>query len=79
MRGSFVAFLLLAGCTQTASEKARSDVEFLKSHGGSKGEICDAYEKLVAADLAEHNDRDWALDRVERDTACNAVALERLR
>lgn len=76
MRWAFLALLLVA-CSQSASEKAKADLDFLKSQHASPDEICRAERKLANAYRDEHNAKEWKLTDAEADIACVNVEMDR--
>jgi hypothetical protein len=75
MRWPCLFALLLVGCGQSPREKAQADVDFLEAHGGTPQERCEAYTRLVEADLAEHDSANWDTDRrMQRDVCIVASA-----
>lgn len=76
MRWYMVAFLLLAACGQSASEKAKADLDFLKSQNASKDEICGAERRLANAYRDEHNS-EWKMTDTEATLACLDAEQER--
>lgn len=65
----FLALLLIAGCS-SPRDQAQADVDFLEKHGGTDEQRCDAYAKLVAADLQSHDSADWEHDRLMQRNVC---------
>ena len=73
-----LAALLLTACDKP-SDKAKREYQLMLKSGASLEEQCRKKQEIAAAYLAEENEKEYPMAKIEADMKCNEVALQRLR
>lgn len=74
----FIALLALAACSKP-SDKAKREYQLMLKSGATLEEKCAKMQEIAAAYLAEENEGEYPLAKVQADGACLDVQLDRLR
>jgi outer membrane biogenesis lipoprotein LolB len=73
-----VAAILLAGCGQSAGEKAEAEYRIARESGVTSDQACEFETRIRDAYLSDENREKYDRWRIAAATSCNEAALERL-
>ena len=75
---ALTALFMLTSCSK-ASDKAKREYQLMVKSGATVQEQCDKMQQIAAAYLAEENEAEYPMAKIQANLKCNEAALERLR
>lgn len=74
-----VAFLLLAACGETDTDRLERQYAMIERAGASKDELCQKAREIEQAYLEAGDEREYQLKKLGADADCIEAQLERMR